>query len=1306
MTDPQTPESTQPETPRPKRGWPGRLLRWLGGVIALVLVMVLALAAWLAWAIQAPAGTAQLWSLATRFGHAYVSGTLAGGTLREGLSLRDLHVRAGSTEVRIDHIDGRWALTRGPWHARFAYLNAGNVEVTLHPKPPTPPSGPPASLVLPLALDVDRLAVDRLAIHEGTSTTELKSIAASLHTDGTHHNVLLDGIETPAGKLAATLHMTGTRPYPLTGAATLATHFEANGQQQDASVSAQLSGSLEALHIDATGTGAKLTAQAQIDAAPFSALPLSRAVVSAEHVNPRAFAPGAPEASLSIHADLRPDESAKTFTVAGPVQIDNAQAGPLDKQKLPLQSLRAQVRLNELAQQLSGLDVRLVGGAQLTGSADVQKGHGTLRVDVRDLDLQALHAKLEKTRLAGPITVAFADGTQHVSLDLAGGDMRAQAQAVLDAAQVAVERAEVSLGRARLTLAGTLKHDDAQSFVFKGSVAEFDPARLAKVAKGRINADFDARGTLAEPIDAAIRFAVRNSEYAGLPMAGDGNVHLRKVDEWMRLLPSDAKLDVAGNKASLRGSFGAPGDKLHVTVDAPQLARLQLGVSGALTLSGDVGGTIKRPQVDATFRAQQLAYQGNKIELANGRAQVRDGLDGPLQFELTAQRVSAPSVSLRELHATLDGTRGAHRFRADADGNVRNQPFKLALAGDGALTQAKSGDAWDGTIATLSAQGEPNLQLKAPVHVSVAPGRLSVGRADLTLDQTPIRIDRVESSQGHLRTAGRIDGLSIARVLELVRTWTGQAPPVRSDLVIDGQWDLDLGSTATGTARIARRSGDLSINAGRGFTPLGLTEATVEARGEGLRLGLRGTVQSTRVGNVYLDAGVGLVRDPAPGAPGALALMAPSSPLSGGLTINLPELKGIGDLLGPDIALEGKLATSLTFAGTVGAPRVSGYMTGQDIEVALYDQGIRLTGGVVRVALDQNVVDLQDVVFHGGEGTVRAQGRVQLGEANPNLTGSIIADKLQLFADPDRTLVLSGQARIANDNDRVAITGKFKVDRGLFNLPKDGAPELGDDVVIVRRADAARNQAERGVKREEKPAGRFSPVVDIDIDFGNNFGFKGAGADLSLGGQMHVHSEPLVPLRGTGTIYVLQGSYYEAFGRKLVIEQGVLNFIGPVNNPSFNIVAMRRNQEVEAGVQVTGTVRQPRVKLVSEPNVPDEDKLSWLMFGYSASNAGLAQQQAMSGAALGLLGNVAGKNVARRFGLDEFSIGPSTAGLTDPQVVSIGKAISERIVVGYEQSLSSADSIVKMTWQFSRRWSVVARGGTINGASVLFNKRW
>ena len=156
---------------------------------------------------------------------------------------------------------------------------------------------------------------------------------------------------------------------------------------------------------------------------------------------------------------------------------------------------------------------------------------------------------------------------------------------------------------------------------------------------------------------------------------------------------------------------------------------------------------------------------------------------------------------------------------------------------------------------------------------------------------------------------------------------------------------------------------------------------------------------------------------------------------------------------------------------------------------------------------------------------------------------------------------------------------------------------------------------------------------------------------------------------------------------------------------------MRRNQEVEAGVEVTGTVRLPRVRLVSEPNVPDEDKLSWLMFGYGAESAGSSQQRQLSGsaiggAALGMIGGKAGKSVVSHFGIDEFSIGPSTAGLNDQQVVSIGKAVSDQISVGYEQSLTSASNVVKLTWAFSRRWSLIAKGGSINGLSVLFNRRF
>ena len=71
--------------------------------------------------------------------------------------------------------------------------------------------------------------------------------------------------------------------------------------------------------------------------------------------------------------------------------------------------------------------------------------------------------------------------------------------------------------------------------------------------------------------------------------------------------------------------------------------------------------------------------------------------------------------------------------------------------------------------------------------------------------------------------------------------------------------------------------------------------------------------------------------------------------------------------------------------------------------------------------------------------------------AEPDLTARIVADKLQLFAAPDRQLSLSGNATMANGGAAggLDIDGKFTVDHALFDLPEQSAPRLSDDVVIV-----------------------------------------------------------------------------------------------------------------------------------------------------------------------------------------------------------------------------------------------------------------
>lgn len=520
---------------------------------------------------------------------------------------------------------------------------------------------------------------------------------------------------------------------------------------------------------------------------------------------------------------------------------------------------------------------------------------------------------------------------------------------------------------------------------------------------------------------------------------------------------------------------------------------------------------------------------------------------------------------------------------------------------------------------------------------------------------------------------------------------------------------MTLGDTAAGHAQIKRRSGDVTIETGRGVAALGITELSARAAfAPGNRLDATVRARATRIGT--LDANVAVpfaLRDGVFG-------IAEDGPLTGRIDADVPALKSTGGLFGPSYLLDGRAALKLTVAGTPAKPKLSGTLTGDDLSATLVDQGVQLKDGIVRVRLTENLVEFQQVEFHGGDGTLRAIGRVRLDGSEPDLTASIVADKLELFAAPDRKLSLSGKAVVENDAPRggIAINGKFTVDRALFDLPEEAAPHLSDDVVIVRPGSLERGATKTGTAiakpapATEKPAPSLAPRANIDIGLGRDFRFKGHGADLRLAGTVTVMSAPGVPLRAVGNVRVTEGSTYTSFGRKLAIENGFFTFNGPVSNPGINILAMRRNQEVEAGVQVTGTVQSPSVKLVSEPNVNDNEKLSWLLFGHGTDQGNnLGQQNAMT-TALALLGSATGKRVAQTVGLDEVSVGRSDVGLTDPQVVLVSKAINERFVLGYEQGLQSASNAFKATINLTRFWAISAYGGTFQGVDLNYTRRF
>jgi len=246
------------------------------------------------------------------------------------------------------------------------------------------------------------------------------------------------------------------------------------------------------------------------------------------------------------------------------------------------------------------------------------------------------------------------------------------------------------------------------------------------------------------------------------------------------------------------------------------------------------------------------------------------------------------------------------------------------------------------------------------------------------------------------------------------------------------------------------------------------------------------------------------------------------------------------------------------------------------------------------------------------------------------------------------------------------------------------AGRLGDDVVIVGRTAPAGRAARRALPLD----------VDMTLDPGARFRVVGQGLDAYLRGKVLVQSRADGTIVARGSIETVNGTY-RAFGQRLDIERGRLVFDGLIDNPALDILALRRNLAVEAGVEVTGTARSPQVRLASRPPVPDAEKLSWLVLGRATPDASSADLALLQAAASQLVGSDQAVPLHRRIiegiGLDDVSVRGAQGGTAAGQVVAVGKRLSDRLYIEYEQGLTVAANLVRLTFALTRTLSLNAQ---------------
>jgi translocation and assembly module TamB len=284
------------------------------------------------------------------------------------------------------------------------------------------------------------------------------------------------------------------------------------------------------------------------------------------------------------------------------------------------------------------------------------------------------------------------------------------------------------------------------------------------------------------------------------------------------------------------------------------------------------------------------------------------------------------------------------------------------------------------------------------------------------------------------------------------------------------------------------------------------------------------------------------------------------------------------------------------------------------------------------------------------------------------------------------------------------VDGRLHVDEGLIDLSREDAPSLGDDVTVQRGDDAAGGAARDAAAAER----RRDVALDLRIDLGERLRLRGRGIDTALRGELRLTS-PQGRLAVDGSVRTVDGTF-AAYGQKLTIERGIVAFNGPPSNPRLDIVAVRPGIDIRVGVAIGGNAAAPRVRLFSEPEMSETDKLSWLVLGRASEGLGRTDTAVLQRAALALIagGNDSegpAANLTRLIGLDEMSVRQSD-GTVRETIVTLGKQLSARWYVGYERGLNATEGTWQLIYRVAQRFTLRAQSGLDNALDAIWTWRW
>ena len=698
----------------------------------------------------------------------------------------------------------------------------------------------------------------------------------------------------------------------------------------------------------------------------------------------------------------------------------------------------------------------------------------------------------------------------------------------------------------------------------------------------------------------------------------------------------------------------------QIDIKLARLAQLWPQLRGQINGRLDVAGSLKAPQGKLDLKGQQLAFADNRLQSLTLAANLNNAQRA--QIDLKGSGIQSGDTQVGTLTASAQGDINSQKVQLDLAGPL----VQLALALDGNLDKGN----WRGRLASGDIQaGGQDWKLQAPAKIErLADGRLTFaahcwvsGPASLCGEDQ--RLMPEPKLRYHLKQFP-ID--SLAAFLPKDFAWQGK-------LNADIQLDLP-DSGPKGVVSVDASGGTLRVKDKQQWLDFPYDTLTLETTLNPKRIDTRLNFHGGKLGELLLQAQI----NPLP----------KNKPISGNFNLTGLDLAVARPFVPMVEKLHGKLNGSGRISGGLLAPQVSGNVNLVDGEISGPELPVSLEDLNVQALIAGESMELNGTWRSGKAGQGSLKGQVEWAPAlamDLRLQGS----QLPVTVEPYAVLDVAPDLKISLKNDHLAIAGKVRIPRGditVRELPPSTV-KVSDDAVIIG------SQTEEG-----KPP--MAMAMDIDVAVGEDqLNFSGFGLTAKVQGNVHIGDN----LDTRGELWLNDGRY-RAYGQKLDVRRARLLFAGPLDQPYLDIEAIRKTDDVIAGIRLSGSAEQPTTQIFSEPAMSQEQALSYLVLGRPLSSTGednnLLAQAALG---LGLMGSAGvTSDLARDLGIKDFELDTQGSGTTTA-VVASGK-ITEKLSLRYGVGVFEPASTIALRYLLSKKVYLEVASGVASSLDIFYKR--